>query len=1145
MRLHNSFLYLMMILPAGLATGAVAQAAPPAAVPAPPAQTQPPAITVSSSATAAPFGVITGTVKSGNIPLPGVTVSASNTLTGKKYITSTDVNGGFRIEVAGKGRYVVRAEFAAFAPVTQEKLLNAENRNVQADLSMVLLSRAQQEEQQQQRQTQTAAAGRPGLQQLALSSGDMGGEMTGGGAMDTASLAGAGLPNAGLAAEGGTESVAVSGAMGRSDQPTFDPGEMQDRIAEMRDQMARQGGGNFVFQTGPGGAGGFGGGGFGGGGGPMIIMMGGGPGGGGRGFRNFNVNKPHGSIFYTFGGSPLDARPYALSGVPSGKASYSQNRFGVTIGGPLNIPHIYHGGTKTFLFGSYIGSRATNPFDVFSTVPTQAERSGDFSGSSSQIFDPVTHTPFANNTIPGSSINPVSAAVLQFIPLPNLPGNFRNFHLVSSNRSNTDVAFARFNHSFGNDQSGMMGMFGGRRQQQRQQQQRQNNTHWSQSINGGFNFSNFRSDILNAFPGLGGKSAAHNLNGNFGYNLSRGVFLNSLRFNYNRSHNETANHFTNSDNIAGRLGINGVSPLASDFGLPNFTFTPGFSSLLDISARTRTDQTFTISDSINWTRGKHGWSWGGDFRRQLVDVSNASNARGTFIFTGLATGIVALNANGQPALTPGTGLPLADFLLGFPQQTSIQFGASNYEFRANSFDLFVQDNWRVSQNVTLNLGLRYEYVSPFSEAHNKLANLDIAPSFAAVAPVQPGQIGPISGQRAPDGLIHPDRNNFAPRVGIAWKPFSKTVVRSGYGVNYNLGQYAAMATQLGFQPPFAFTQTNTVQPGGPLNLTLQNGFPATAAPVTNSYAVDPDYRLAYVQSWNLNIQQELPHEIVMNIGYTGSKGTHLDLVRAPSLNAGGVPINGAQPFLFESSNGSSVLHSGTLRIRKRMRRGLSLGGNYTYSKSIDNASSIGGTAVVVAQNDLDLAAERGLSSFDQRHRLTVDYSYELPFGKDKKWLNSGSWAGKVLGGFSFSGNMTASSGFPFSPRIFGTSSDLNRGVNGSLRPDLVPGQSIESSDPNIQHWFNTAAFAAPASGSFGDAGRNIIIGPGSLDFSMAVSRSIQIKDMQGIELRLSANNVFNMVHYSAIDTTLGSPTFGQVIATGSMRKAQIIARYRF
>ncbi|HVG90140.1 MAG TPA: carboxypeptidase regulatory-like domain-containing protein, partial [Alphaproteobacteria bacterium] len=348
---------------------------------------QPSALPVSAPSAAAasvtsPYGEITGMVKSGNVPLPGVAVNAANTLTGKKYSTSTDVDGTFKISVGGKGRYVVRAEFSAFAPVTQEVLLNDQNRSGKADMAMVLLSRAQKNAEQEQRQQIAQQLGsRAGMQQLALSGGGDPGGMTAGGSPDAASLAGAGLPNAGLAADGGNESVAISGAQGRAEQNMFDPGEMQDRLADLRDQLGRQGGGSGSISLGGAtaniqmmGGGGFGGGGFGGGGGggPMIIMMGGG--GGGRGFRGFNVNKPHGSIFFNYGGAALDAKPYSLNGQPESKASYNQKRFGATIGGPLNIPHVYQGGTKTFLFGNYSGSRSTNPYDVFSTVPTAAER---------------------------------------------------------------------------------------------------------------------------------------------------------------------------------------------------------------------------------------------------------------------------------------------------------------------------------------------------------------------------------------------------------------------------------------------------------------------------------------------------------------------------------------------------------------------------------------------------------------------------------------------------------------------------------------------------------------------------------------------------------------------------------------------------
>jgi outer membrane receptor protein involved in Fe transport len=783
------------------------------------------------------YGEISGVAKSGATPLPGVSITAANTLTGKKYVTSTDVDGSFKIEITGKGRYVVKAEFSAFSPVTQEVVMNDENRHGKADFTMVLLSRvppdvqpnAQPDGQQPDSQRARAfasAAGRPGMQQLQLSGGGDA-AFSSPAATDAASLASAGLPNAGLAADGSNESVAISGAQGRAEQNVLDPGDIQDRIAELRDQqgggMIGGAGGIQIFSGGGGfGGGGLGGGGFGGaGGGPMFIMMGVGGGRGGRG-RGFNANQPHGSIFYDYGGSALDAAPYSLNGTPSAKASYNQNRFGATIGGPLNIPHIYKGGTKTFLFANYSGSRSTNAFDQFSTVPTLAERAGDFSSLLSgpnpvQLIDPTTHAPLLNNQLTG--INPTAAQLLSFIPQPNLPGTSRNFHFVSAVPSNTDTAFVRFNHSFGAD-NGMLGMLGARGQQRQQQRQNQNQkkeeTHWSQSINGGFSYNNARNTILNPFPGLGGQQDIHNYNVSFGHSAVKGMLLNSARFNYNRSGSRGTNQFTDVNNIEAQLGITGVSQLPSDFGLPILSFAPQFTSLQDMSPQFRTGQNLTFSDSVSLTRGKHSWTWGADFRRQMTDVRNTSNARGSFTFTGAATSSVSCGRASACA-------PFADFLLGFAQQTSIQFGAAEYHFRANSFDLFAQDNWRAGKNLTLNLGLRYEFVNPQIESNNQLANLDVAPDFSAVALVLPGQIGPITGKKFPDGLVNPDRNNFAPRLGVAWKPLSKTVVRAGYSINYNIGQYGGMATQLGFQPPFAIAATNTAPT--PTSLTLQNGFP--------------------------------------------------------------------------------------------------------------------------------------------------------------------------------------------------------------------------------------------------------------------------------------------------------------------------------
>ncbi|MBV9608413.1 MAG: TonB-dependent receptor, partial [Acidobacteria bacterium] len=823
---------------------------------------------------------------------------------------------------------------------------------------------------------------------------------------------------------------------------------------------------------GGGGGGGFGGG-FGGrgGGGPMMIL------GGGRG--RFDINRPHGMVYYSIGDSALNAAPYSLTGTPATNPAYVQHRFGASLGGPLMIPKLYKGDSKTFFFFNYNGGRGENPFDAFSTVPTLAERSGNFSdvtlrngpnaGVPVQIFNPATGQPFPNNTI--TSIDPSAAALLKYIPEPNLPGTVQNFHFVTSTTNDSDDLNIRLMHSFGS--AGAPSFGGGRRGPQN-------------NVNFGFHYRSTNTEVTNAFPGIGGSTTARNFDIPIGYVRTFGKLTNIARFDFNRSRLSTQNLFAFLSNVAADAGISGISENPFDWGLPTLSFT-NFSGLSDTNPRLQRNQTFTWSDFMVLNHGKHTLRWGGDFRRIQLNTMTDSNSRGTFVFTGFNTAQVV---NG--VAVSGTGYDFADFLLGLPQQTSVQFGANNYHFRGNSWDLFAQDEWRLRGNLTLNIGLRYEYVSPFTEADNRIVNLDVAPNFTAVATVLPGQVGPYSGA-FPVTLVRPDRNNFAPRLGIAWKPFNRTVVRAGYGINYNTGAYNNIVQQLAFQPPFSITQTNVES--AVTSLTLQNGFPA-AVPntITNNYAVDPNYRLGYVQIWNLDIQQEINPTLIVNIGYTGTKGTRLDIVEAPNRTATGLLIPGVQPFLFETSDGNSIAHAGTLRVRKRLQHGVSIGGRYTFSKSIDNASTIGngtastgGGAVLVAQNAFDLAAERGLSSFDQRHRFTADYLVELPFGHDRRWLRNPGVARAVLGDWQWSGDWTIASGTPFTARVLGSFTDVNRGTNGSLRADYT-GLPISIPDPTVTQWFDTAAFVTPPSGQFGNAGRNTIIGPGSRLFNMAFTK---------------------------------------------------------
>jgi hypothetical protein len=650
-------------------------------------------------------------------------------------------------------------------------------------------------------------------------------------------------------------------------------------------------------------------------------------------------------------------------------------------------------------------------------------------------------------------------------------------------------------------------------------------------VNVGLNYNDNSSDQFRPFPSVQGKLHNNGLNTNAGHTFSKGKWTNNLRINFNRNRTDTRNLYSGATDIEGLLGISGVSQNPLDWGLPGLSFS-NFSSLSDVNPVARSDRTFQVSDNVIWRHGKHNVHFGADFRHLWTDLSSNTNPRGTFTFTGLATSL-----SGQQ----GTGYDFADFLLGIPQQTSIQYSPNKYSFAENGWDLYMNDDWRVSGSLTLNIGLRYEFLSPFTEANNQLVNLDAATNFTAVTPVEPGQSGPFHGV-FPASLVKPDRNNWAPRIGFAWKAFNKTVVRGGYGINYNLGQYRGIVQQLAFQPPFSFTQTNLLSSTTPL--TLLNGFPISTDAVTNNYGIDPNYRLGYVQMWNLNVQRELPWNFMLNVGYTGSKGTALDIVRAPNRGPDGLRIPDVQPFLWESSQGSSILHAGNVRLRRRFTKGMAFGATYTFSKSIDNASSIGGGATVVAQNDLDLAAERGLSSFDQRHKFTGDFTFDMPFGEGRHWLNRASALEHILGSWELSGSFNIASGFPNTARVLGNFADVARGTNGTLRANYT-GAPISIGDASVLQWFNTAAFLVPAPGQFGDAGRNTIIGPSLMSINMALSKSFQFKDTMGMEVRAEANNIFNMAQFTSIDTVVNSPTFGQVIGAGAPRRIQLSLRYRF
>jgi hypothetical protein len=588
--------------------------------------------------------------------------------------------------------------------------------------------------------------------------------------------------------------------------------------------------------------------------------------------------------------------------------------------------------------------------------------------------------------------------------------------------------------------------------------------------------------------------------------------------------------------------------------VPQINFT-NFTDLNDPVPALRRNQTFRLTDSISYMHGKHTFRMGGEYRRLQTNTQNDPIARGSFTFTGLLTS--QLDAQGRPV--PGTGNDFADFLLGLPQSTTVRFGSSRTYFRSWGMNLYTQEDWRVHPRFTLTYGLRWEMQTPPIELFDKIANLDVSDTITAVATVVPDQVSPIHG-KFPRALVRGDYNNFAPRLAIAWRVPGNwgrgrgMTVRAGYGMFHNLSIYNQLAASMANQPPWAQAQTRLTTTTS--LLTLQNGFPAQPpGSVPNTIAVDPNYSVGYAQLWNTSVETQFSQVWTLELTYTGTKGTHLDLLRSPNRALPTCPlctdlarrIPNAPGFTYDTFGASSIYHALQARVQHRMSRGLMAMGQYTYGKSIDNASSIGGGAQVVVQDDANFRAERGLSTFDMRHQFRGFFVWEPPLGERKRWAKKG-WQASWFGNWQVNGNVTWTTGTPFTARLLGAASNNSgTGNNFSERPDAVGDPNLPGDARSPLHFFNTNAFALPLPGLFGNAGRNTIEGPGTVQVNMALAKTIRMgKDGQRrMDLRWEAQNLFNHPNFTGLSTALGSSTFGRVLGSRAMRTMDLQIRVNF
>ncbi len=801
------------------------------------------------------------------------------------------------------------------------------------------------------------------------------------------------------------------------------------------------------------------------------------------------ANQVHGTAYEFFRNRVTDARNFFA---PSNEKSpqYQRNQFGASVGGPIVRD-------RTFVFVDYEGRRVREGITQVSNVPTALERVGNFSQSSVYAIDPYTGAPFPGNVIPQNRLDPVGLAISALYPLPNR--NVPNLNFVSSpiERDREDHFDIRLDHNLSaSDELSFRYSFGDRDL-----------------------FEPFSATSGVAVPGFGNdvprraQNAAASHTHTFTPNL-----LNELRLGVDRV---SAGVFQQNidDNLNQQVGLPTISSNPRDNGLSQISVN-GFSTLGDEpnNPQHSASTIYQALDTLTWAHGRHLVKAGVDLRWLQQNAFRDEESRGFLEFLGF------------------TGNALAEMLLGLPSLTGVARLDNAEHLRTHSEYGFVEDTWRARPNLTLTLGLRYEYNSPPVDAMNR-ANL-YDPATQSLVQVGTGGI--------PRGGSEPDRNNFAPRAGLAWRPgHAHMVVRTGYGIYYDQSSLAT-GEGLYFNPPYFNLQV--FFPFGQIPLSLSDPYPANfPIPVPPSaLSIQKNLRTAYTQQWNVSLQQEIGRDAVLEVAYAGTKGTKLlgarDMNQAlPSPAAENPrPVQQFADIDVLESRGDSIYHSLQWRFQQSLHHGLTALASYTWSKSIDDGSSFFSSAgdANFPQNSYDTRAERGLSNFDMRQRFSLSYSYDLPLGK-----------GRLRSGWQTFGIWTFQTGRPFTVDLLPGLDNSNTGDSilgfggANNRPNLVGPTGL--SNPSPTEWFNTQAFALPAFGTFGNAGRNILTGPGFQSINVSIVKNTRLSEHANFQFRAEVFNLLNHANLDLPNIFFGSPAFGSVQSAETPRRIQFGAKILF
>jgi hypothetical protein len=872
-------------------------------------------------------------------------------------------------------------------------------------------------------------------------------------------------------------------------------------------------------------------------------------------------NSYHGALFEFLRNDKLDALPYSFTSKPQVKQPFKWNDFGFELDGPVRIPKIFNGKNRLFVMANYEAFRRRQNTQGLYSVPTAAMFGGDFSGLGTTIYDPQTKTPFPNNTIPTNRIDPISQKLLNYYDSSNVPGAGLSNNYVQSNGApvNRDGFVLRvdFNES---PRSQWFGRYSWGDENQSTQ---------------GLNLSG--SKILTNYEQYVGSNTR----------TIRPTLVNEARFGYNRFFNSIGTFLAFNTDVISGLGINGFSGGQSvTWGIPNIVFNgDGFSSIGDSTdgPYANSNNSLQFIDNLSWVRGKHTFKFGAEFGRQNYNQVGNQFSRGQFTFQP--------NATQSSSLTGGDAF--AEFLLGELYQSEVAVGIANATFQRNLFAAWTDDTWKVSRSLTLSLGLRYELTPPFKDTKGDLFSVYLPhidffaptpqsdwPSFirqgncsdpyAGINVVWTQTAATCSNGLENDRLMKTSYKDFAPRLGIAWSPNSKWVVRSGFGMFYNqdignavfdMARNIAGRIRINSVVGTPTIFWNNAAPGG-------NGAKAQLPP---PYAFVDAYshRSTYAMEYLVNVQRQLTGNWVIEAGYLGSSGHHLygfqnansaipgtvgsALSRTPFPNFGVIQL--------VHDGGNSNYNSASLKATRRFSKGLSVTSSYTFSKSFDDTSGIRtqGYDTLFPQNSDCIKCERGLSSFDTRHRLVTSVVYDLPVGKNRPLNITNGFANAVIGGWQVGSIWTMQSGLPQVITIGGV--DRSGTGNGYDRPIATLASNGYATDKTPSRWYDPAAFVEQPAGTYGNVGRNTMITPAihALDFDAHKEFRMPYRESHRLQFRFEAFNVLNHPVWSAPNGNIlagatfpGQPAtnahqgFGVISGTAvSMRQLQVALKYSF